>query len=302
MNAPREITLQLHPLCTLFPRMEGAEFAALVEDIRANGLRQPIVLHEGMILDGGNRYRACLEAGVTPSFAEFDGGSVVSFVLSANLHRRHMTPGQQAAIVASAQDWAKQAASGSNQHRAAGEGGQDCPPSDLGTRAKRAAVSGASERTQKMADKVAKASPDLAKQVAHGEKTLPEALEELTGKRPGKRTKTAPVVVEEPVAMDMDDLPSIEEQFAEMQHEIDRLNAKVSALLADDTKAELAKQVEIRQGIEGRLADEQRKNHELRKELNGYGKWYAELRKITGLESRAEITRLVREAKEGARA
>lgn len=31
----------------------------------------------------------------------------MSFVLSANLHRRHMTAGQQAAIVASAQDWAK---------------------------------------------------------------------------------------------------------------------------------------------------------------------------------------------------
>jgi hypothetical protein len=35
-----------------------------------------------------------------------------------------------------------------------------------------------------MADKVAKANPELAKQVAHGEKTLPQAVEELTGKRP----------------------------------------------------------------------------------------------------------------------
>jgi hypothetical protein len=34
-----------------------------------------------------------------------------------------------------------------------------------------------------MADKVAKASPDLARQVAHGEKSLPEAVEELTGGR-----------------------------------------------------------------------------------------------------------------------
>ena len=42
-----------------------------------------------------------------PFFKSFDGDSIVGFVLSANLHRRHMTPGQQAAIVASAQDWSQ---------------------------------------------------------------------------------------------------------------------------------------------------------------------------------------------------
>lgn len=98
---------ELHPLCTLFPRAIVVEFHTLVEDIKANCLRQPIVLHAGMVLDGGNRYRACIEAGVAPAFTEFTGDSVVAFVLSANLHRRHLTPGQQAAIVASAQDWAR---------------------------------------------------------------------------------------------------------------------------------------------------------------------------------------------------
>ena len=98
------MTYELHPLCTLFPRLQGAEFDALRDDIKSNGLRDPIVLHEGMILDGGNRYRACVEAGVEPAFTTFGGASIVSFVLSANLHRRHMTPGQQAAIVAAAQD------------------------------------------------------------------------------------------------------------------------------------------------------------------------------------------------------
>jgi len=89
--------------------MSGGEFSALVEDIRANGLRTPITLHDGLILDGGNRYRACIEAGVEPTFEKFSGSSLVGFVLSSNLHRRHMTAGQQAAIVASSQDWAKAA-------------------------------------------------------------------------------------------------------------------------------------------------------------------------------------------------
>jgi HAMP domain-containing protein len=163
--------LELHPLCTLFPRLNDAEFACLSADIEANGLRQPIVTHDGMILDGGNRYRACLAAGVEPTFVEFSGGNIVSFVLSANLHRRHLSAGQQAAIVASAQDWA--------QAQPANRPGKGCNVAPLSTVADRAAQSGASNRTQKMADKVARAAPDLAKKVAHGEISLPQAHKQV---------------------------------------------------------------------------------------------------------------------------
>lgn len=185
------MTYELHPLCTLFPRVTGAEFDALVQDIRVNGLRQPIVLHNDMILDGGNRYRACIEAGVEPKFRKFDGASVVTFVLSANLHRRHMTPGQQAAIVASAQDWAKA--------QPASRPKKECNVAPLDTAAGRAAESGASLRTQKMADKVAKADPALAREVAHGTVSLPKAVAKVEGKTPAskpaeKQKKGAPTI------------------------------------------------------------------------------------------------------------
>ena len=81
----------LHPLCTLFPRLEGDAFDALVADIRANGLREPIILLDDMILDGGNRYRACLESGVKASFEQYRGDNAAAFVISRNLHRRHLT-------------------------------------------------------------------------------------------------------------------------------------------------------------------------------------------------------------------
>ena len=171
------MTHELHPLCTLFPRLPDAELRQLADDIAANGLQQPIVLHDGMILDGGNRYRACLLAGVEPVFTTFAGASIVQFVLGANLHRRHLTPGQQAAIVAAAQDWARAHVPGSNQHKAKASGPATLP--DLETVADRAAQSGASERTQRMADKVARESPELARKVAHGEITLPQAMREV---------------------------------------------------------------------------------------------------------------------------
>lgn len=165
--------IQLHPLCTLFPRMAGDAFATLVADIKANGLREPITTHGGLILDGGNRYRACVEAGVTPKFRKFDGDNVVTFVLSENLQRRHLTPSQASAITSLAQDWAE-------AHVAHRNKGDSSHPSV--TVAQRAALSGSSKRTQQRADKVAKADPALATKVAHGEVTLPAAVAKVSGK------------------------------------------------------------------------------------------------------------------------
>lgn len=154
--------------------MTEGDFDCLCKDIEENGLREPIVMHEGMILDGGNRYRACVETGTAPSFKDFCGGSVVAFVLSANLHRRHLSPGQQAAIVASCADWAN------TQPVGKPKSGHVAP---LQTVADRAAQAGVSERTQKRADKVAKESPELAMKVAHGDISLPKAIESISPKK-----------------------------------------------------------------------------------------------------------------------
>jgi ParB-like chromosome segregation protein Spo0J len=76
--------------------LEGAEFDELVADIKANGQTAPIVTYEGMILDGRNRYRACLAGGVHPLIIEGDDiDDPVAFVISTNIRRRHLTGEQR---------------------------------------------------------------------------------------------------------------------------------------------------------------------------------------------------------------
>lgn len=89
-----------HPLAEVFPLIQGAEFDALVEDIRANGLQHPIILHEGMILDGRNRYRACIAAGVPLRFDVFAGADPIAYVVSTNLRRRDLNASQRAFAIA----------------------------------------------------------------------------------------------------------------------------------------------------------------------------------------------------------
>lgn len=200
--------LQLHPLCTLFPRMAGAEFESLIADIKANGQREPIIIHDGMILDGGNRYRACLEAGIEPQTMKYGGGNIVSYVLSANLHRRHLSAGQHAAIVSSCQNWADAQPVGKPIK---------CNLAPLATAADRASVSGVSVRTQKSADKVAKADPKLAVQVGHGDISLPKAVAQVEAKQKPKN-KPAQAKVEAPKAEDeYTELDALKDQVAELQ-------------------------------------------------------------------------------------
>lgn len=91
---------EIHDLCKIFPVMPTDQFAALMDDIRDNGLRQPIVLFENKILDGRHRYRACLELGRRPVSVQYDGDDPLSYIISHNLSRRHLDESQRAMVAA----------------------------------------------------------------------------------------------------------------------------------------------------------------------------------------------------------
>jgi hypothetical protein len=92
-----------HEAAGLFPMMTPCELDALAEDIRTNGLAEDIIIFKGKLLDGRNRLKACALAGVRPRFEWLhDGDEIepVAYVLSKNLHRRHLTPEQRRRVIA----------------------------------------------------------------------------------------------------------------------------------------------------------------------------------------------------------
>jgi ParB-like chromosome segregation protein Spo0J len=92
--------LPTHPLADMFPEMLEADYREFSADIAKNGLQEEIVTYQGKILDGRHRYRACLENGIEPRFREYEGDNPLGFIISANLHRRHLDASVRAIIAA----------------------------------------------------------------------------------------------------------------------------------------------------------------------------------------------------------
>lgn len=107
------IEYKIHPIAEIFPKMSASEFSALKIDIKERGLLEPIWLYKDKILDGRHRYLACKELGAKEFYREYDGPDPVKFVVSLNLHRRHLDATQRSAIAAELANMAM----GHNQHR-----------------------------------------------------------------------------------------------------------------------------------------------------------------------------------------
>lgn len=96
----------LHPACKLLPPMRPEEFESFKQDIREQGVLEPIMVVGKRIIDGRNRYRAWEELqkeGVDWElpYEEFEGGDedIRQYVMSKNAARRHLSSSQKACVV-----------------------------------------------------------------------------------------------------------------------------------------------------------------------------------------------------------
>ena len=181
-----------HRYANHFPLIEQNDFEALVADIRAHGQRDPITRYQGTILDGRNRYLACLAAGGEPLYGEeFQGTEqdALEYVVSKNLKRRQLTPSQKAMVAVELEAAFAELA---KQRMLAGVKGEDTPGVNAhegdGSRHERRADTqaakavGVGQQLVARAKKVAKEAPALAAKVTAGEMTVHAAYAEVTGK------------------------------------------------------------------------------------------------------------------------
>lgn len=284
--------LQQHPLSAAFPSMSAEDFQALKDDIEEHGQREPVIVFEGMVLDGWHRYRACAELGLEPlKFTFKDGDDPAAFVESANLHRRHLTATQRAAAVVAVRAWApaKRPTQQAAKPAPANKGAAAAP---LSTNKEMAKAANVSVRTIKDAKAGHKAG--LGEAMREGALTAEEAAKVARGK-PAEPPKKVPVAAAPAADEAFEGFDPVAELEA-TQKLLEAAEKRIESLTKDDVPAELNKQIGIRQGIEARLSLEMKKVGELQRELDSFGKWYAELRKASGLDKRSEITKLVREA------
>ena len=242
--------------------MGSETFLALVEDVRSHGQRDTATLCDGMVIDGWHRYKACQELSIPCRFEEFSGLDAVAFVRSKNQHRRHYQKSQQAAIEVSLTAWAE--AHRPRKGEAASPFSTNKEMADrAGTtertiqHAKRAHEAGLGEAVRdgkvsaERAAELAKADPELAKQVAHGEVSLSAAVAKVNGKqaKPSKpKPKPKPKVITEDRAAEIlaenESLREANAELAKNAAEAASENDSMGAIFdADDKLAAATKEI-----------------------------------------------------------
>ena len=180
----------------LFPELSAADYAELKEDIRLHGVKVPILVHGGQILDGRHRYRACRELGVRCLMVEWNGFDPWLEVQSRNLVRRHLAKDQVYAIrKLAAQQFPELAKAieaereNAKARKAQAKGQPRGQKALLGSQDRHresadriGAQIGVSGTTVKRVDRLARVAPELLPRVAAGKLSVKHALREVARK------------------------------------------------------------------------------------------------------------------------
>lgn len=196
--------LKSHPIADIFPMLSDDDLRGLSADIKANGQRDPIIVFQGKLLDGRNRYKACDLAGVVPRTTDFKGSKTEAmiFVWSTNFHRRHLTSSQAAmalaerkkidpAFVLAVIEPLKQEAAESKKRKPMTSSqkalamadnksvAQNSAPQKGETRAKVAKMHGTNYAAVATCERILVEHPELVEDIKSGKKSITQATREI---------------------------------------------------------------------------------------------------------------------------
>jgi hypothetical protein len=178
----------------IFPEANEEDFNRLLEDIRNNGFdqSQPVIVYEGAILDGWNRYRACQAIGISPAIKTFNGdqSSALQLVMRTN-KRRNLNKGQWATIAVEAEDVLKVIAEQVEKEKASRVSSArknevtqkiEQPANHRTADAKAAELFNTNRTYINQAAKVKSEAPEAFEKVKAGKMTLQDAMKEVARK------------------------------------------------------------------------------------------------------------------------
>ena len=225
-----------HEAANAFPMMDGKSLGELTEDIRKNGLKVPVALYEGKVLDGRNRMLACNDAGVRPDFQDITSSvdDPYMWVWSLNGERRHLGSQEQKALIwrklhgmseemqkerariKREADKARSEAAKGRERNADGtlaaSGSTDCTTTGSKrnkTREAEAKAAGVNKGALARADALLNESPEYAAKVAEGEMTFAEARREIKKAQHAKKVEEAAAKRSHADGLESDRLPEL---------------------------------------------------------------------------------------------
>lgn len=103
MSEALKLPCKVHEAANIFPMMSAEEFEGLKKDISEHGIKDKIVFWDGRLLDGRNRLSAMIALGMDWEPHRRDlkiTEDPVAYVISHNLHRRHLNESQRGMVAA----------------------------------------------------------------------------------------------------------------------------------------------------------------------------------------------------------
>ena len=184
---PNELnTMKIHPAAEMLPSLARNEFDELVADIKEHGQLEPILMQDGVLLDGRNRMMACEQLGIKPRVTQYEGDDPVGRIISLNIRRRHLTD-EQRVMIAAQMRREKLSTEAEKRIRA----GKPCVKIAQGGRSheKLAAETGAKPQQARNALEIIKHAPELAPAVASGKMKLAHAAKAAAKQRTPAKSK-----------------------------------------------------------------------------------------------------------------
>tara|TARA_Y100000385_G_scaffold274732_1_gene318226 strand:+ start:2511 stop:3629 length:1119 start_codon:yes stop_codon:yes gene_type:complete len=198
----------------IYPEMKEEAYVSLKNDIEKNGydFKFPIWIYEDEIIDGCNRYKACKELGIIPTYEKFIGDEIqaINFILRTN-NRRDLTTYQRTLLALEFEEMFREKAK-EKQKEGGGAVRQKSDKAVIDTKKELANIAKVSHDTISKVKKIEEKAPQEVKaKLATGEVSINAAYKEI--KKEEKKEERIQLINKQIQDIEAGELPQLKGLF-----------------------------------------------------------------------------------------